>query len=56
MFNIANELIGFGTQNVTEPQPAHSAKSGPPIWLDNEFRSALDHYMGIFAKASTLIG
>jgi hypothetical protein len=55
MSNILNDLIRFGTQTVTEPQTTHSAKSGPPIWLDKEFRSALDHYMGIFARASTLI-
>lgn len=56
MSNIANDLIPFETQTAMEPQTAHSAKIRSPAWCESEFRSALDHYMGIFARASAFIG
>ncbi|MEP7173018.1 MAG: hypothetical protein ABI705_05960 [Aestuariivirga sp.] len=56
MSNIANDLIPFETQTEMEPQNAHVANTRTANWRDSEFHSALDHYMGIFARASALIG
>ena len=56
MSKIANDLIPSETQTAMEPQTPRVANACTANWRDSEFRSVLDHYMGIFARASALIG
>jgi hypothetical protein len=56
MSDITYDWMPFETQTVTELATASSVKTLKPYCREHEFRSALDHYMGVFAKASALIG
>jgi hypothetical protein len=56
MSHIVNDLTSFGSQTVIELPPSHSSKTSKPYWRSDGFLSSLDHYMGIVARASALIG
>jgi hypothetical protein len=56
MSDITADWIPLDTQTVTESEGASSMKTRKPYWRAGEFRAVLDHYMGVFARTSSLIG
>ena len=56
MSDITYDWMPFETQTTTDLPIRRMVRTSKPYRREDEFRSALDHYMGVFAKASALIG